>query len=574
MSLNSLNGLIALAATGVGLSFMVLWARALLGRAERDPLLIALTTLALSVGALSLILLWQGILTPPLDWRSALIAALAVGAAGGFAFWRAKGGERTAERPDDSPRDWLAWLAVAVVVLICALILFNAVYWPFSIDDAVTIYARYGKEIWQTGQLPRGTLYETYPMLVPLWYAFTHGAAGGLDQGLARLIPALLSVGAIGASFLLGRELYGGRTGLAAALLAALTPMVTHWASTGYVDLPTGFFIGMSALFLARHARRGGWTDTLLAGLMGGLAAWTKNSGLLIAPSLVLWLIYRVLAGQSKPGAALRHGAILALGMAITAGPWYARNVLTAGLIVPPTGWTWLAQRTLANLFPFVQDDRYLPVGALFVAGLLWFMGRAMWSRGRDWRAALLVILYGPFFAAWWTLVSYDERFLLALTPLVAVMAARTVLDAAGWLAVRIRLRPALAHALAALIILVTALPAAAAALDFKGELLRRPLMGLDERARIALGPRHAIAREIAALPPGSRVWLSDPILTYHAGGGPVQVTLGGPPTRESLAGYDYVVLDPGADSAPAGLADAAPRFEAGGYRLYRVTGE
>jgi hypothetical protein len=169
-----------------------------LGQTESDAALSALTTLALSAGGLSLILLWQGILAPNIDWRVALAVALVVGAAGWLAFRRAAAGEvNLIPRPllqrgegKKKPlsmlkRGWgevlqrvssepLRYIAAAVITFIGALILFNAAYWPFSIDDAVTIYARYGKEIWQSGQLPRGTLYETYPMMVPLLYAFTH----------------------------------------------------------------------------------------------------------------------------------------------------------------------------------------------------------------------------------------------------------------------------------------------------------------------------------------------------------------------------------------------------------------
>jgi 4-amino-4-deoxy-L-arabinose transferase-like glycosyltransferase len=138
--------------------------------------------------------------------------------------------------------------AVGLIGVIVVLILFNAAYWPFGIDDAVTIYATFGKQIAQTGQLPRGSLYELYPMLVPLSYAFTHQAAGWIDEHLAALIPAILSVGLIGVAYLLGRELTNRTVGLIAAVLIALTP-TTHWASSGYV-VACGFFLQAGGAFL------------------------------------------------------------------------------------------------------------------------------------------------------------------------------------------------------------------------------------------------------------------------------------------------------------------------------------
>jgi hypothetical protein len=132
----------------------------------------------------------------------------------------------------------------------------------------------------------------------------------------------------------------------------------------------------------------------------------------------------------------------------------------------------------------------------------------------------------------------------------------------------RLPLRPAIWKASAAVVIILAALPAAAAALDFKAELVRQPLMGLDERARIALGARYDIAQQVAGLPPGTRVWLSDPLLAYHTG--ETQITLGGLPTLAEIAGHDYVVLDPGA-SVPTWLGGTSPVIEAGGYQLFRV---
>jgi hypothetical protein len=557
--------------TLMGLVAMYGWARWLLHDADDPPgaILIGTTTLALSGGALSLAMLWPGLLGLPVDWR---IAALIVAplALAGLIVWRRGQPPAVGRRGQTAAgRDSLRLIAWGVVVVICALIVFNAAYWPFSIDDSLSIYAWFGKYIARSGALPVGDLYETYPMAVPLLYAFSHQAAGWIDEGLARLIPALFAVGSIGAAYALGSALYDTSVGRLAALLMALAPMVTHWASTGYVDLPTGFCFGMSAVFLARLAGGGTWRDALLAGLLAGLAAWIKNSGLLIVPSLALWLAYRWLACGQPFRRVAWHALLIGLAFAAVAGPWYARNLILAGALVPPTGWTWLAERTLANLFPYLVDSRYGLIGVAFTVGMLLAVWRAIRTRGRALAPALLVIMYAPFFAAWWAFVSYDGRFLLALTPLVAVMGASALRMAGAWVAGipggrwRAAIRAGIVVAIAAL-----ALPAASAALDFKGELLRDPLMPLEVRHQLVLGSRYAMARRLAALPPGSRVWVSDVLLPYHADG--VSVTVGGQPAPEQIAAYDYWVLNPG-EPLPAWFGDETPIAEAGGFRLYRV---
>src|SRR5258708_6091756 len=393
------------------------WARWLLHRAEGTALipansivLLALTTLGLSIGLLSLVMLWMGLLGIRIDWRIAAVVCVGIGASGFLARdkpYLLRDQALIAVPP--RPLQEIANVARIIIAVIVVLVLFNAVYWPFHRDDAVVIYASYGKTIASTGRLPVGQSYETYPMLVPLSYAFTHQAAGWVDEHLAALIPALLSVGVIGAAYLLGSELFSRSTGLIAALLIAITPTFTQWASAGYVDLPCGFFYGMSVMFLARHDRTRSWPDALLAGAMAGLAAWTKNSGLLIVGSIAVWVLYRWwMARYSTDPRALNIRSVLLIAGAflVVAGPWYARNLSMAGLLVPPTGWTSQAERTLPNLIPYITDAQYYVVGWLFTAGWDPAISGNLRCCGRrpplallsPFFAAFLLVVWAPFF--------------------------------------------------------------------------------------------------------------------------------------------------------------------------------
>jgi hypothetical protein len=47
--------------------------------------------------------------------------------------------------------------------------------------------------------------------------------------------------------------------------------------------------------------------------------------------------------------------------------------------------------------------------------------------------ALFLLAFFGPFFAVWWLLFSYDPRFLLAVFPFIAVMGARFTLSVMAW---------------------------------------------------------------------------------------------------------------------------------------------
>ena len=113
-------------------------------------------------------------------------------------------------------------------------------------------------------------------------------ASGAPHEYAGRFVVAVLGLAMVGAACALGRELFGWRAGLAAAYLVAATPILLHWASAAYTDLPAGTYYTLALLFAWRMASRSGDREALLAGLLGGLAALTKNSALLIAPTMIL----------------------------------------------------------------------------------------------------------------------------------------------------------------------------------------------------------------------------------------------------------------------------------------------
>jgi 4-amino-4-deoxy-L-arabinose transferase-like glycosyltransferase len=499
-------------------------------------------------------MLWIGLLGFVVDWRGAAIISAAISLGGWVVWWR------TQPKTPLSTRSLSGWErgAVIVILILAGLILFNAIYWPFGIADAVTIYATFGKQIAQTGRLPTGTLYETYPMLVPLMYAFTHQAAGWINEYLAASIPALLSLDIIGVAYLLGTELYNRKVGITAALLIALAPMFTHWASVGYVDLPAGFFYGLAAVFLLRLERTQAWSDALLMGIMSGLAAWTKNSGLLILPTFGLWIGYRLVTRQTI---SVRLYAISVAAFAAVAGPWYARNLILAGVIIPPTGWISQAQRTLANLFPYIVDTRYGLVGWVFTLGILWIGWKVVRAEDRA-ASRFLLIFFLPFFAIWWALFSYDGRFLLVLTAFVAVIGAYLVQE----LVQRIPARFAMVLAIG---VLILSLFAASAAVDFKFDILRHPLMSDAAKHELRLGTdRYQMALYLRTLPTGAHVWTQDLMLPYQADG--IVMTVGEWPTAAQLANYEYWVLSP--NDLKSNTCTAAPLHVQGEYTLYRVS--
>jgi hypothetical protein len=559
----------------VSLWFMRPYARLLLPSMQ-PPLLLLATTVALSIGTASQIVLWLGLLSIPIDWWLVLmpLIGLIIMGIGWRLVWQRRDSFKLF-RLDLRLLPLPAQLSVVLCIVLAVLILFNAVYWPFAIDDAVAIYAFWGKQIALTGALPTGVLYETYPQLVQTLYAIIFQASGQINEYAAALIPAALSVGVMLAAYLLGSQLFSWTAGLIAALIVALTPAYANWASASYVDLPMGFFYAMTAVFLVRWEREQRWQDAMLTGVMAGLAMWTKNNGLLLIPILGLWSVYQIWRERRLPN--LRLVTVFALALMAVGAPWYIRNVLMAGVIVPPTGWTDKAIHTVTTLVPYLTDRPHFPTGVVLTAGLLFTLWQVVHSRGRDQKSALLVIFYVPFFTAWWWLVSYDVRFLFGVLPIVAVIGARAIEVLVRWLWQRQWFVTFYQQRGGRALIMISMVALAAlplfTAVDYKTELIRQPFPSDEEKHRIAYGARYEMAQWInGKVPSGSVLRTQDLLLPFLVD---AKVISGGWPTdTQQLEGYDYWVLSP-SDMLPAWFGDAfgtQPLYETDGYRLYPLT--
>jgi hypothetical protein len=414
---------------------------------------------------------------------------------------------------------------MTIAIASCSLgILFNAVSWPFHEGDALALYAPFGKALYETRVLPVGDrMYEAYPMLVPMAYALTHWAAGGTNEYLARLVPALMSVGAIAATGVLGRSMASPRAGLMSATLVALTPSFGRWASTGYTDAPAALYVGLLAAFAWHWWIDGDRRALVLAGASTGLAMWTRNSTLAFLPALAClvaarhYVSYRRGAFRGAP-AALDCLAVLAP-IAIFAAPWYLRNLWLFGFMVPPTIWTDRASHTGESLAIMLRSDQAFGLsGWLFTLAIPYGIIRCA-TRGdspHD-RWYVLVTLFMPFFAAWWWLASYESRFLVTVIPLLAVMAGLMLDDLIDVMKPRLSpRRRRWVAAGAAVIMVIATIISLRKTVEHKAVLIRNPLLTDAERHRVQLGGLYEVIETLNELPDGSRLGGVPSIARYH----------------------------------------------------------
>jgi 4-amino-4-deoxy-L-arabinose transferase-like glycosyltransferase len=230
------------------------------------------------------------------------------------------------------------------------------------------------------------------PALV-YWLIAGSYALFGVDEWTARLhAPVFSALIALGL-WLVGRRWLGGWGGVVAGLVWATLPQTAIWSRACLTDNVLTFFIAGSclALFAAGEAAsvRKPWLY-LLAGLLAGLAMWTKGPVGLAVPGLV-WLVHhrgpRAWWRELQGGAAM--GGILAVALVV---PWYVAQWLEYGQEyldtfigrdnlqrfseAPPHQMEWWS--------PFYYVGVLMAAAFPWVAGVPWMVGRLRRARDRD----------------------------------------------------------------------------------------------------------------------------------------------------------------------------------------------
>ncbi len=445
-----------------------------------------ITALAWICGTIALVMFWLALLGIP--WSLVTIGVgMGMSALMGIALWRQFSQSRPLEpRPLAAKPLILDEKIIGIVLIVLTMaILFNGAYLPFPRADALAIYLPTAVMMATTGALEpligADSLYRTYPILVQLNYTLAFLISGWQNEMLARTISTVLSLACLPAAYLLGRELGGRRVGLYAAFLLGCTPSFARFASSGYVDLPMAFFYTLTALYALRFWRTGQVAAAVPAGMMMGLAAFTKNAGLIGIPLLAVWFAaacwHPTLTPSARRQRLIGSGLSLVLCAAIAA-PWYVRNLVGAGFIIPNTAWTDQAERSLRTLAIFITlTENFALTGWLVLGGLalaLFHLVRRVAGTEMD---ALILWFSLPFFATWWVFVSYDPRFLLLFYPILCV--------GAGLLFDKIVRHWRVLATPLTIIFLLIATYCIWMAVEYKDDILQNPLMTLEQKMDI-----------------------------------------------------------------------------------------
>jgi hypothetical protein len=225
----------------------------------------------------------------PLVWALSLAA--------GAAAWLIRTGPRaTRAWGGPRPRSVADGWALAVLGAFGALLVATLATTPLVSVDARTLWGPLARLVLDTGRYPTPELrdpafviaHASYPPLLPMTQALVGFAAGSSDERLLRAVPAAFY--AVVAVLLLAelprREpRWGILLAAAWALLPTLVVFEEGGADAGLADVPLSAFVLTSALLFERAEAAGPASSrvvAVLAGLLAGAAALTKNEGIVL----------------------------------------------------------------------------------------------------------------------------------------------------------------------------------------------------------------------------------------------------------------------------------------------------
>jgi hypothetical protein len=223
--------------------------------------------------------------------------------------------------PPRSP--WPTMICLLLLAAALTALAFQCRQQPHGEWDAWAIWnqhARFifrGGEHWKDGFIPEmHRSHPDYPLLLPAsvarawtWMGVESVAGPMMIAGLFMAATALTLYGLLLA-------LSNGHRALTAVALLLGTPFFISLASYQYADTPLSFFI-LATLALSLMADSG--TDgqkgyLVLAGVAAGLAAWTKNEGVLFVLAFVICRLAFTLRKEGVPSA-LRDFRSLLIGL-------------------------------------------------------------------------------------------------------------------------------------------------------------------------------------------------------------------------------------------------------------------
>ena len=264
------------------------------------------------------------------------------------------------------------WLVIG-----CAVITAGVQGWrsPHGEIDAFAIWnlrARFlhrGGDDWHTAFNPLlPWSHPDYPLLLPTNVARCWTYAGSETTAVPRTISMLFAGGTVGLLVSGVAWLRTPSQGCLAGIVLLATPYFVELTTAQFADVPLSFYFLASVLLFEMYDRLDGkvFRLPLLAGLLAGMAAWTKNEGQLFLVATLAARGVTALGGGESWRVRLRELLAFTVGLApfLCCLAFFKLSIVPGNDLVEGQSWSGMAQR-------FGTLERYRVVGKEVGEGLL-----------------------------------------------------------------------------------------------------------------------------------------------------------------------------------------------------------
>lgn len=261
-------------------------------------------------------------------------------------------------------------------------------------------------------------IFRAHPLLVPTLLSPLFGQ--GTPDLRGRLVMALIGVVTVGACYLVGRDLYGRRTGVLAALLLAFMPYHIAISRQFLLDGPAVMWTVLSLWMLVRwiHSQRTVWL-VASAGTLG-LGILSKETMVVMVGAMVAFILISSRVNRPLRALAVALPPLVMVCLVFPLALFLGHHSATGQNYL---AWQLTRSSNHSAAFYFTTVFASIGWGVLAAAGAA-FLVRS----NRTWRALLL---------GFWVLVPYlffelyplkGYPYVLPAAPAIAVLAARGLL--------------------------------------------------------------------------------------------------------------------------------------------------
>lgn len=265
-------------------------------------------------------------------------------------------------------------------------------------------------------------VFRAHPLLLQslLSVAF---ALFGIHDTVARTVPVIFGTLSIFVTYLLAKELFDRKVGLASSLVLALLPFHIVFSRQVLLDVPLSFFVILVLYFMTKYKITERNIYSYWTGVSCGLCLISKEIGIIMLP---IYVAYSFITHTLK----LRKFAIFLIGFAFAIVPYVLLIVIRRDAVNAFFTYANFQVNREATIYStryastLINEAFGYVLSILIIVSIFLILLECKSTKSKKYRdqITLLVITLGTLFIFYQLLPSQGDRFLISLVPIGVIL--------------------------------------------------------------------------------------------------------------------------------------------------------